>query len=93
MFRRVRKVLPNLFTIVATPPQSFRELTRRVRSVSTGVENGKSSATANESIIVALRLVNHGTKEMLRVVGSKVLPVSNFAKQLSTIRNNLQQGV
>ena len=34
---------------------------------------------ANGSSIVALRFGDHGTKEMLRVFGSKVCPVSNFA--------------
>ena len=33
---------------------------------------------------------DHRTKEMLGVVDSKVRPVSNFAKQLSTTRNNMQ---
>ena len=32
-------------------------------------------------------------KEMSGVVGSKVLPVSNFAQQLQTTPNNMQQGL
>ena len=36
---------------------------------------------ANGSNIVALRFGDHGTKEMLGVVGWKVWPVSNFAQQ------------
>ena len=36
---------------------------------------------ANGSNIVTLRFGDHGTKEMLRVVGWKVWPVSNFAQQ------------
>ena len=32
-------------------------------------------------------------KEILRVVSSKVLLVSNFAQQLPTTRNNMQQSV
>ena len=48
---------------------------------------------ANGSNIVALRFGDHGTKEMLGVVGWKVWPVSNFAQQLPTTRNNMQQGV
>ena len=39
--------------------------------------------------IVALRFGVHGTKKMLGVVGSKLWPVSNFARQLAT--NNSQQ--
>ena len=35
----------------------------------------------NGSNIVALRFGDHGTKEMLGVVGWKVWPVSNFAQQ------------
>ena len=40
-------------------------------------------------------LLDHGTtgEEMLGVAGSKVWPVSNFAQQLPTRRNNMQQGV
>ena len=34
---------------------------------------------ANGSNIVAPRFGDHGTKEMYRVLGSKVCPVSNFA--------------
>ena len=48
---------------------------------------------ANGSNIVALRFGDHGTKEMLGVVGSEVWSVSNFAQQLPTTRNNTQQGV
>ena len=48
---------------------------------------------ASESNIVALRFGDHGTKEMLGVVGWKVWPVSNFAQQHATISNNMQQGV
>ena len=36
------------------------------------------SCAIKGSNIVALRLGDHGTKEMLRVVGSEVGPVSNF---------------
>ena len=38
----------------------------------------------NGSNIVALRFGDHGTKEMLGVVGWKVWPVSNFAQQHAT---------
>ena len=48
---------------------------------------------ANGSNIVALRFGDHGTKEMLGVVGWKVWPVSNFAQQHATASNNMQQGV
>ena len=48
---------------------------------------------ANGSNIVALRFGDHGTKEMLGVVGWKVWPVSNFAQQHATTSNNMQQGV
>jgi len=34
-----------------------------------------------KSNIVALRFGDHGTKEMLGIVGSKVGPVSNFAQE------------
>ena len=47
---------------------------------------------ANRSHIVAWRFGDHGTKEMLRVVGWKVWPVSNFA-QHATTSNNMLQGV
>ena len=45
---------------------------------------------ANRSNIIALRFGDHGTKEMLGVVGSNVWLVSNFAQQLPTTRNNMQ---
>ena len=48
---------------------------------------------ANGSNIVALRFGDHGTKEMLGVVGWKIWPVSNFAQQRATTSNNMQQGV
>ena len=48
---------------------------------------------ANGSNIVALRFGDHGTKEMLGVVGWKVWPASNFAQQHATTSNNMQQGV
>ena len=48
---------------------------------------------ANGSNIVALRFGDHGTKEMLGVVGWKVWPVSNFAQQHATTSNNMQRGV
>ena len=37
--------------------------------------------------------VDHGTKEMLGVVGWKVWQASNFAQQHATTSNNIQQGV
>ena len=43
----------------------------------------------NGSNIVALRFGHHGTKEMLRVVGWKVWPVSNFAQQHPTTCNRV----
>ena len=43
----------------------------------------------NGSNIVALRLGDHGTNEMLGVVGSKVWPVSNFTRQLPTMCNRV----
>ena len=42
---------------------------------------------------VALRFGDHGTKEMLGFVASKGWLVSNFAQQLITTCNNMQQGV
>ena len=48
---------------------------------------------ANRSNIVALRFGDHGTKQMLGVVGWKVWPVSNSVQQLPTTSNNMQQGV
>ena len=48
---------------------------------------------ANGSNIIALRFGDHGTKEMLEVVGWKVWPVSNFAQQHAKTSNNMQQGV
>ena len=41
------------------------------------------------SNIVALRFGNHGTNEMLGVVGSKLWPVSNFVQQLPTTCNRV----
>ena len=38
--------------------------------------------------IVALRFGDDGTREMWGLVGSKVWPVSNFAQQFPTTRNN-----
>ena len=43
---------------------------------------------ANGSNIVALRFVDHGTKEMFWVIGSRVWSVSNFAQQLSTTQQH-----
>ena len=45
------------------------------------------------SNIVGLRFGDHTKKEILRVVSSNVLLVSNFAQQLPTTRNNMQQSV
>ena len=46
----------------------------------------------NGSNIVALRFGDHGTKEMLGVVGWKVWPVSNFAQGVQTDATcNIQQ--
>ena len=50
-------------------------------------------AVQTDQNIVGLRFGDQGTKEMLRVVDSKVWPVSNFAQQLLTTRNNMQHGV
>ena len=44
---------------------------------------------ANGSNIVALRFGDHGTKEMLGVVGWKVWPVSSLAQQLPTTCNRV----
>ena len=44
---------------------------------------------ANGSNIVALRFGDHGTKEMLGVVGWKVWPVSNFTQQHPTTCNRV----
>ena len=49
-----------------------------------GPNNVGGAAQLTGSNIVALRLGDHGTKEMLRVVGSEVGPVSNFAQQPAT---------
>ena len=43
--------------------------------------------------IIALRFGDHGTKEILGVLGSKVLPVSNFWQQLPTTCSNMQQNI
>ena len=48
---------------------------------------------ANGSIIVVLRFGDHGTKEMLGVVGWEVWLVSNFVQQHATTSNNIQQCV
>ena len=45
------------------------------------------------SSIVGLRFGDHTTKEILRVVSSKVLLLSYFAQQLTTTPNNMQQSV
>ena len=47
----------------------------------------------NGSNIVTLCFSDHRTKEMLGFVASKGWLVSNFAQQLITTRNNMQQGV
>ena len=46
----------------------------------------------NGSNIAALRFGDNGAKQMLGVIGSNVLPVSNFTQQLPTTRNNMHQG-
>ena len=47
----------------------------------------------NGSNIVAVRFGDHGTKEMLGVVGWNVWRVSKFAQQHVTASNNMQRGV
>ena len=47
---------------------------------------------SNGSNIVVLRFGDHGTKEMLGVVGWKVWPVSNFAQQQATTCNRVCKG-
>ena len=49
----------------------------------------KSFSCTNGSNIVALRFNDHGTKEMLGVMGSNVWPVSNFALQRPTTCNRV----
>ena len=52
----------------------------------------KSFSCANGSNIVALRFNNHGTKEMLGVMGSNVWPVSNMQQGVQTNATcNIQQ--
>ena len=51
--------------------------------------NHVGTAMLYGSNIVGLRFGDHTTKEILRVVSSKVLLVSNFAQQLPTTRNNM----
>ena len=36
---------------------------------------------------------DHGTKDILEIVGSKLWPVSNLGQQFSTTRNNMEKGV
>ena len=55
--------------------------------------NSVGRAMLYGSNIVGLRIGDHTTKEILRVVSSKVLLMSNFAQQLPTTRNNMQQSV
>ena len=55
--------------------------------------NNVGRAMLYVSNIVGLRIGDHTTKEILRVVSSKVLLMSNFAQQLPTTRNNMQQSV
>ena len=55
--------------------------------------NSVGRAMLYGSNIVGLRIGDHTTKEILRVVSSKVLLVSNFTQQLPTTRNNMQQSV
>ena len=55
--------------------------------------NNVGRAMLYGSNIVRLRIGDHTTKAILRVVSSKVLLMSNFAQQLPTIRNNIQQRV
>ena len=56
-------------------------------------ERWKSCSNGSYFNIVALRFGDHGTNEVLGVVGWKVWPVSNFAQQLQTTRDNMQDGV
>ena len=55
--------------------------------------NNVGKAMHYGSNIVGLRFGDHTKKEIFRVVSSKVLLVSNFAQQLPTTRNNVQQSV
>ena len=54
-----------------------------------GPNNCHVKSCAIGSNFVALRFGNHGTKEILRVVGSKVWPVSNFPQYLLTSCNRV----
>ena len=67
------------------PLKLYRSCVMRVR----GPQQCWRSCAINGSNIVALRLGDHGTKEMLRVVGSEVGPVSNFAQQHATTCNRV----
>ena len=63
------------------PIRLWRPCVMRVR--------GPSFSCVNGSNTVALRFSDHGTKEMLRVMGSNVWPVSNFALQRPTTCNRV----
>ena len=65
-----------------------RPCVRRVRG-----PNKAGRTVQNGSNIFALRFGDHGTKEVLGVGWSKVWQVSNFAQQLPTTRNKLQQDI
>ena len=51
--------------------------------------NNAGRAVQTDLTIVPLRFGDHGTKEMLGVVGSKVWSVSNFAQQVPTTCNRV----
>ena len=52
-----------------------------------GPNNVGRAVQTDPTLHVALRFGDHGTNEMLGVVGPKVWPVSNFVQQLSTTCN------
>ena len=57
-----------------------------------GPNNVGSAVQLDPTLLRSLRFGDHGTKEMLGVAGLEVWPVSNFAHQLPTTSNNMQQG-
>ena len=67
---------------------------RLLRSISSLAWPSWGTARSLTTLIVVLCFGDHRTKEMLGVVGSKLVwPVSNFAQQLPTTYNNMQQDV
>ena len=93
MLAVVRKRMQQVPTMLGPAVHRREKDTDRKTSMRVCGSNHVGTAMHYGSNIVGLRFGDHTKKEILRVVSSNVLLVSNFAQQLPTTRNNMQQSV